>query len=115
MTPYISKLSCSLAGVSQRVYITKRSFSQKAYGKNSTVEIFQCQYGLNERYREQFNDGNLKITGSDNKGQARIIELKHHPFFIASLFLPQMSSQPGRPHPLIRYFIKTAAKLKPGA
>lgn len=109
MTPFIGKLSCSLAGVSQMVCIVKNSLAHQAYGKRSAVETFQCQYGLNETYRKRLSDGNLKITGFDKECQARIIELKNHPFFLASLFLPQMSSQPGRPHPLIQSFIKAAA------
>jgi CTP synthase (UTP-ammonia lyase) len=96
------------------VCIVLGSLAHQAYGKGSTVETFQCQYGLNERYRESLNDGNLKITGRDKEGQARIIEIQSHPFFLASLFLPQMSSKPGRPHPLIRSFIETAATLKAG-
>jgi len=93
------------------VCIVLDSLAHQAYGKENVVETFQCQYGLNEIYRERLSDGNLKVTGLDKEGHARIIELQNHPFFLASLFLPQMSSQPGRPHPLIRSFIHAAATL----
>ena len=101
-------------GVSQVVCIVLNSLAHQAYGKENTVETFQCQYGLSEKYREGLSDGNLAFTGFDKEGHVRIFELRNHPFFIASLFLPQMSSQSGRPHPLIRSFIKTAAMLKTG-
>jgi CTP synthase (UTP-ammonia lyase) len=94
------------------ICIVPDSLARQAYGKESAVETFQCRYGLNETYRESLNDGKLMVTGLDKEGHARIIELQNHPFFLASLFLPQMSSQPGRPHPLIRSFIHAAAKLK---
>jgi CTP synthase (UTP-ammonia lyase) len=95
------------------VCIVLDSLAHQAYGKANAVEIFQCQYGLNEKYKDHLNDGYLKITGFDKAGHARIIELPAHPFFLATLFLPQISSQPGRPHPLIKFFIKTAATLTP--
>ena len=60
-------------------------------------------------------DSKLQVTGFDNEGHVRLVELQDHPFFLASLFLPQLSSQPGRPHPLIRSFIQTAVVIKAGA
>jgi CTP synthase (UTP-ammonia lyase) len=31
-----------------------------------------------------------------------------HPFYVATLFVPQVSSQPGNPHPLIISYLKAA-------
>lgn len=96
------------------IYIAMNSLAHQAYGKESSVERFQCQYGLNDSFKSSLSDGNLKITGFDKEGHARIIELQSHPFFLASLFLPQMSSQPERPHPLIHAFIKATTASKFG-
>jgi CTP synthase (UTP-ammonia lyase) len=52
--------------------------------------------------------GQLKITGTDVKGDARIVELTNHPFYVATLFLPQISSKPERPHPLIVAYLRAA-------
>jgi len=38
---------------------------------------------------------------------ARILELKDQPFYLATLFLPQLSSEPGNLHPLIIGFFNT--------
>ena len=84
----------------------------QAYGKDSIVEKFQCNYGLNEKYRNDLNDGKLKITGFDVDGNARIIELPHHRFYIATLYLPQISSEPGATHPIILSFINSAKEYK---
>jgi CTP synthase (UTP-ammonia lyase) len=52
--------------------------------------------------------GNLRTVGKDSGGNARIVELVSHPFFVATLFLPQLSSEPGNPHPVIVAFLKAA-------
>ena len=104
----ISKLSCSLAGVSQAVKIEADSMAHTAYGQATVIEQFTCNYGLNEAYRPAIKSGNLSITGGDEDGNARIVELSGHPFYAATLFLPQLSSREGAPHPLILSFIQAA-------
>ncbi|MFC1533322.1 hypothetical protein ACFL7M_08170 [Thermodesulfobacteriota bacterium] len=54
----------------------------------------------------------LKITGFDMDGNARIIEIPRHRFFLATLYLPQISSEPKSAHPLILSFVKSAIKFK---
>jgi CTP synthase (UTP-ammonia lyase) len=39
-----------------------------------------------------------------------VIELPEHSFFLGTLFLPQLRSLPGRPHPLISAFVRAAIK-----
>ena len=51
----------------------------------------------------------MVISGVGSEGEARIVELPAHPFFIGTLFLPQARSTADRPHPLIAGF--TAAAL----
>jgi CTP synthase (UTP-ammonia lyase) len=55
--------------------------------------------------------GPLKIAGVDDGRNVRIVELSDHRFFIATLFMPQFSSSPDRPHPLILAFVKAAAEI----
>ena len=105
---FISKLNCSLVGKTQELHLLSKSKTHKAYGKDTTTEQFQCNYGLNEKFRDRLRDGELKVVGLDNDGTVRIVEISNHPFFIATLFLPQLSSRPGRVHPLINAFVKSA-------
>jgi CTP synthase (UTP-ammonia lyase) len=111
-TQIINKLSCSLVGKSQMMRIVPATIAYQAYEKRSIVESFQCNYGLNEKYRNDLDDGKLKITGFDENDHARIIEIPNHRFFIATLFLPQVASKPGLSHPLILSFIKAAIKFR---
>ena len=66
-------------------------------------------YGLSPKYRTRIATAGLRITGVDREGEARIGEGTDHPFFIGTLFLPQFSSTPESPHPLIVAFVGAAA------
>ncbi len=78
------------------------------YKEKKVGEQFHCNYGFNEKYRNAMGNGVLEIVGVDTNAEARIVELSNHRFFIATLFLPQLSSTPELTHPLIRAFLKAA-------
>jgi len=65
------------------------------------VEPYYCNYGVNPDYRLQFEACGLRVSGVGSEGEIRIVELPEHPFFIATLFLPQARSTQSRPHPLL--------------
>jgi CTP synthase (UTP-ammonia lyase) len=111
-TLVITRLACSLAGVEQAVFIAPNTPASKAYGKDRVTEQFACNYGLNEGYRNDIIREGLSIIGKDSDGNARIMELASHRFFIATLFLPQFLSKPGNPHPLIIAFLKAAMAFR---
>jgi len=105
----ISKLTCSLVGQAQTIKIVPGTLAHRAYGKEEVVEEFRCNYGLNPEYRDEIFAGELEVAGMDSNGEVRIVELSDHRFFIATLFLPQLSSSPGAPHPLIVAYLRAAA------
>ncbi len=72
------------------------------------TEQFYCNYGLNPKFRHKFNSGQIKITGVDLDGEVRIVELGDHPFYVATLFLPQICSRAEKAHPLIVDYLKAA-------
>ena len=72
------------------------------------MEQFNCSYGLNEIYRDAMQNQPLKIVGVDTNGEARVVELTGHRFFIATLFLLLFSSSPKVPHPLVVAYLKAA-------
>ncbi len=45
--------------------------------------------------------GPIRIVGSDNEGEIRVLEFPGHPFFIGTLFVPQALSTEKNPHPLV--------------
>ena len=80
----------------------------RAYGKTETTEQYACNYGLNPAYREQISRGGLILAGTGSAGEVRAVELAGHPFFVGTLFLPQVSSTTREPHPLIIAYLRAA-------
>jgi len=104
----ISNLACSLVGKTEDIDNAKGSLAEKAYKKPQAAEQFRCSFGLNPSYRAAFDASSLKAAGTVPKGEMRIAELTTHPFFMSNLFLPQLSSSPETPHPIIVAFLKAA-------
>lgn len=59
-------------------------------------------------FRERILGASMVATGRGADGEIRIVELRGHPFFVATLFLPQLTSRPGVPHPLVVAYLKAA-------
>jgi CTP synthase (UTP-ammonia lyase) len=108
----ISKLACSLVGTSQVIKINPGSLAHQAYRQQEVMENFACNYGLNPQFQDQFSQGRLRSTGVDLEGETRIVELSEHPFYVATLFLPQIISEPDKPHPLIVAYLKAALDFR---
>jgi len=104
----ITKMSCSLVGETQKIFIRKKSLAHKIYHADQIMEMFNCSYSLNEDYRTKFEESNLNCVGNNQDGDARIIEIPEHKFFLAMLFQPQLSSNESSPHPVIVSFLKAA-------
>ncbi len=54
--------------------------------------------------------GPIRIVGSDNEGEIRVLEFPGHPFFIGTLFVPQALSTEKNPHPLVTGFLQAILK-----
>jgi CTP synthase (UTP-ammonia lyase) len=99
---------CSLLGTTDVISIAPHTIAHRAYGREEATEHFRCNYGLNQHYLSSFLHGPLNITATDRTGEARIVELSGHPFFVATLFLPQLQSHPHAPHPLVLAYLAAA-------
>jgi CTP synthase (UTP-ammonia lyase) len=104
----ISKLVCSLVGSVEEIRLVSESTAARAYGAGSSREQFACNYGLNPEYQAQLFLGDLQAVGYGPDGEVRLVELRSHPFYVATLFLPQVRSTPQQPHPLVLGFLKAA-------
>lgn len=111
-TLLVSKLTCPLAGKVQAIKILPGSLLHRAYGRDEVTEEFACSYGFNPQFRHKFDKGRLKITGFDLDGEVRVVEMLDHPFYVATLFVPQISSRPASPHPLLIAYLKAALSFQ---
>jgi len=93
------------------------TISHKAYadwvGKKNGPYIIserhRHRYEVNNDYRKLLEDKGLVIAGINlKKNLIEIIEVKNHPFFVATQFHPEFRSRPLKPHPLFKEFIRAA-------
>jgi CTP synthase len=90
------------------------TLAAQAYGEPVVYERHRHRFEFNNAYREPMWEAGMVFSGtSPNDRLVEIIELKDHPWFVASQFHPEFRSRPNRPHPLFRDFVKAAA-LKAG-
>jgi CTP synthase (UTP-ammonia lyase) len=80
------------------------------YGAAEATEDYYCSYGVNPAYRQRLVDGGLTVSGLGGAHEIRIVELAGHPFFLATLFLPQARSAAARPHPLLAGYAAAVAE-----
>ena len=74
-------------------------------------ERHRHRYEVNNKYRKILEEKGLIIAGINPKANLiEIIEIKNHPFFVATQFHPEFKSRPLRPHPLFKEFVRTAIK-----
>ena len=106
----IVKLPVSLAGGEHEVFFEQGSRVAAIYEAPSAVEPFFCSFGLNPKYRTAVEERGLAISGTGGDGAARVFELPQHPFFIATLYVPQARYRPNAPHPLVTAFVAAAAR-----
>ncbi|MEE3753980.1 glutamine amidotransferase-related protein [Mycobacterium intracellulare] len=109
---FISSLTCSLAGRTMPVNLRPGSLAAQCYGERRIHEKYYCNFGLNETYRPALEEGGLRVTGVDDDEEARVLELTGHPYYIATLFVPQNRSTIDEPHPLVTQLLWAAANRK---
>ncbi|HEY7160168.1 MAG TPA: hypothetical protein VH815_02870 [Acidobacteriota bacterium] len=103
---------CSLSGLTQKVAIFENSHAYEAYRARSAEEQFLCNYGVNPKYQDQIIRQPLIAAGVGPDGEIRIIEIPDHRFYVATLFVPQMLSKEGAPHPLILNYMSAAKEFR---
>jgi CTP synthase (UTP-ammonia lyase) len=104
-TLFVTPLSCSLAGQQMSVDVRVGTRAGDAYGTATSTERYYCNFGLNPDRVDELVAAGLVVSGTDQQGEVRIVELADHPFFVATLFVPQTSSTLVRPHPLVTAFV----------
>ena len=106
----IIPLECSLKGHEEAVMVVPGTLAAKISGAGRRTERYHCSFGLNPDYLEALAAGGLRFSGFDDGGQVRIAELPGHPFFLCTLFQPELPGDGTQPHPVIRAFAAAAAQ-----
>ncbi len=94
--------------------LTPGSKAAEAYGQEVIYERHRHRFEVNNRYRQTLEGAGMLLSGQSPDGRlVEIVELKDHPWFVASQFHPEFKSRPERPHPLFDGFIGAALQPHP--
>ncbi|MBB5085173.1 CTP synthase C-terminal region-related (seleno)protein [Nonomuraea endophytica] len=107
-TLFVSELACSLVGKTMSVTLTPGSQVATLYGRTEAEEQYYCNFGIDPARQATLHDGGFRVTGVDGDGEARVLELPGHPYYVATLFVPQNRSRPEAPHPLVTGLLRAA-------
>ena len=90
-----------------------RSLARRVYGQPHIEERHRHRYEVNDEYIPQLEAAGLMFSGLSPDGVlVEMVELKDHPYFIATQAHPEFKSRPNRPHPLFDQLIATALKIR---
>jgi CTP synthase len=86
-----------------------------AYQDEVVYERHRHRYEVNNSLRPGLEDAGLVVSGvTPDERLVEIIELRDHPWFVASQFHPEFKSRPTRPQPLFRDFVGAAIECSCG-
>ena len=98
----------------QSVSLQKGSLAAISYGSTEIEERHRHRYEVNNNYREQLSEAGLVFSGLSVDDLVEMVELPNHPFFLASQFHPEFTSNPRDGHPLFKRFVAAAREHSVG-
>jgi CTP synthase (UTP-ammonia lyase) len=100
-------LACSLVGEERTVQARPGSRLASICGTEQFTGFHWCNYGVAAHVLEAFEEAGLHVSATADDAGAEALELEGHPFFIATLFQPQVEVLNGKGlHPLIGAFME---------
>jgi CTP synthase len=98
----------------QDVTLSEGTRARALYGKGVIRERHRHRYEFNNTYLDRYRAAGLTFSGLSPDGLVEIVELADHPWFVATQFHPEFTSNPRDGHPLFTGFI-AAARAHRGA
>ncbi len=89
----------------QKVDLVEGSLAATVYGKEKIYERHRHRYEVNNNYRDTLENAGIRFSGLSVDDLVEMIEIPGHPWFIASQFHPEFTSNPRDGHPLFTGFI----------
>ena len=98
----------------QKIMLARDSLAGTTYGKETIEERHRHRYEVNNHYRDRLEDAGLFFSGLSVDNLVEVVEIPGHPWFLASQFHPEFTSNPRDGHPLFKGFILAARKHRDG-
>ena len=91
--------------------LTEGTKAHGLYGCTDISERHRHRYEVNNDYRERLQEAGMILSGlSPDNRIVEMIELKDHPYFLATQAHPEFKSRPDQPHPLFYGLVEAALK-----
>jgi CTP synthase len=96
----------------QEVHLQEGSMAASIYGKPVIYERHRHRYEVNNHYRDRLEQAGIRFSGLSVDDLVEMIELPGHPWFLASQFHPEFTSNPRDGHPLFTSFIRATVAAR---
>jgi CTP synthase len=107
-----SGLGGSMRLGAQEAKLAPGSLARALYGRDAIFERHRHRYEFNNHYLEELTAAGLNFSGFSADGLVEFIELRSHPWFVASQFHPEFTSTPRDGHPLFTGFVRAAREFR---
>ena len=98
----------------QSVTLKEGTLAATSYGSTSIEERHRHRYEVNNNYRDRLEEAGLRFSGVSVDDLVEMVEIPDHPWFLASQFHPEFTSNPRDGHPLFKGFITAVRKHREG-
>ena len=99
----------------QQVSLVEGSLAATSYGATSIEERHRHRYEVNNNYRARLEEAGMRFSGTSVDDLVEMVEIPDHPWFLASQFHPEFTSNPRDGHPLFTGFVSAARQHHDGA
>ena len=103
-----SELGGTMRLGAQQVSLAEGSLAATTYGKTTIEERHRHRYEVNNNYRARLEEAGMRFSGLSVDDLVETLEIPGHPWFFASQFHPEFTSNPRDGHPLFTGFIAAA-------
>jgi CTP synthase (UTP-ammonia lyase) len=111
----VSALACSLVGERRTVVTVPGTLVAELCGEAPFTGFHWCSYGLEPAHLERLVAAGLVVSATAPDAGVEAVELPGHPFYVATLFQPQVgTSASGALHPLVAALVERARGGVPG-
>jgi len=107
-----SELGGSMRLGAQEAKLIPGSLARAIYGRESIFERHRHRYEFNNHYLDELTAAGFTFSGFSADGLVEFIELRSHPWFVASQFHPEFTSTPRDGHPLFAGFVRAAREYR---
>ena len=98
----------------QQVTLVDGTLAAKMYGTTTIEERHRHRYEVNNNYRARLEEAGMRFSGLSVDNLVEMVEIPDHPWFLASQFHPEFTSNPRDGHPLFKGFISAVRKYREG-